>query len=220
MNSKQRRKRSAKKMKPLAMPLSLVLALFLMFGGTMAWFVASDGMVNPFHTKSFRYEVKGVDIFTPPDDADPAGPGDTYNKVVGATNTGDVPAFVRIMVLPYMIAQDGVTLLATELGKEVHLLDLNTTDWADGGDGYYYYLHQLAPNTSTTDLHTDLFTKVMIESNLGTEYDGAELKISVKMESSNIHRWSYREGWWGTDAAITSGDRALIDSTLADLTNS
>ncbi|MDR2525468.1 MAG: hypothetical protein LBC83_04645 [Oscillospiraceae bacterium] len=179
----------------------------------MAWFIATDGKLNPFDTGAYRYAVQAVDVFNKP--ATPPTGGETVQKRVGAQNTGDFPAFVRIMVHPSILAEDGVTILPAKIGKEVLIGDLNTTDWAYGGDGYYYYLHALEPDKSTTQLGQDLFTNVILAGDLGFEYDKASLQIEVQMESSDIRRWNYRQGWWKTTAPQSAGALSSIDSTLA-----
>jgi hypothetical protein len=200
-------------MKPLAVPLSVILALFILFGGTMAWFIATDGRLNPFQTGKFRYAVQAVDVFNKP--ATAPKNGDYVNKRVGAVNTGDFPAFVRLLVHPTILAADGVTLLPASFGNEVLITDLNTADWTYGGDGYYYYLHKLNPDKSTTQLGHDLFTQVQIAFGLGAAYDNATLHIEVKCESSDIKKWNYREGWWKATTAPTAAPLNAIDATLA-----
>ncbi|MDR2646529.1 MAG: hypothetical protein LBB67_00150 [Oscillospiraceae bacterium] len=207
--------RTIRSMRPLAIPLSIVLTVFMLFGGTMAWFISTDGAINRFVTSKRIFKVEVVDVFVTP--SIPPKAGDIVNKRVGASNTGDVPAFVRIMVLPRVVADDGETTLPAGIGKEILLPDLNTTDWADGGDGYYYYLHKLNPGTSTTDAGQDLFTQVKLAASLPASYEDASLRIEVTVESVGTAKWNYRETFWDSPAAITGGALLPIDTIWASL---
>ena len=193
----------------------MILALFMLLGGTMAWFVATDGRLNPFRTGSLRYAAQAVDVFAKPL-IQPRG-GDILNKRVGSVNTGDIACFVRLMVHPTIVGDDGMTLLPAGFGNEIVICDLNTTDWVDGGDGYYYYLHVLNPGVSTTTLGHDLFTQVQLAHGLGSAYNDATLHIEVKCESSDTKKWNYRQGWWNTTSAPVGAPLSTIDTTLAAL---
>ncbi len=197
----------------MAVPLSMILALFILFGSTMAWFIATDGRLNPFATGAYRFAVQAVDVFSKP--STPPNEGDILSKRVGSVNTGDYPAFVRLLVHPTILAADGMTILPASFGQEVIIRDLNTTDWTYGGDGYYYYLHKLDPGKSTTTLGKDLFTLVQFAQGLDPIYNGATLQIEVKCESSDIKKWNYRQGWWKSTSAPVGAPLNAIDTALA-----
>ncbi|MDR1928098.1 MAG: hypothetical protein LBQ33_05615 [Oscillospiraceae bacterium] len=201
--------------KLVMLPLSMLLALFVLIGGTLAWFIATDGRINPFRTGKYEYQVQAVDVFSAP--ASPAQPGEIVSKRVGAVNNGELSAFVRLLVLPSILSSDGSTLLPASFGSEVLIVDLNTTDWINGGDGYYYYLHRLDPGVSTTDLAQDLFSQVRIAPGLSADYNDANLKIEVKCESTDIMQWNYRIGWWNSADPVTAGALAPVDAALSAL---
>jgi hypothetical protein len=191
--------------------LSITLSMVLLLAGTFAWLKASDSVNNQFKLPQFQFDIPAVDIFTPP--ANPMNPdGSPVDKRVGAVNNGDLPGFVRLLVLPTIVASDGLTVLPARLGTEI-IADLNTTDWADGGDGYYYYLSKLPAGQQTPDL----FTNVRLAAGLDDSYKNASLTIEVKCEAIDTKKWNYRIGWWGSDAA-PSGAFAAIDQALRGLT--
>ncbi|MDR0417097.1 MAG: SipW-dependent-type signal peptide-containing protein [Propionibacteriaceae bacterium] len=189
----------------VALPLSLIL----LAASTFAWFTAADSVRNKLHAGEYEFSVPAVDVFTPP--ATPMEPGDSVEKRVGAVNSGSLPGFVRLMVLPTVVAADGKTMLPASLGKEV-VAALNVQDWADGGDGYYYYLRILHPTEATPEL----FTEVQIASDLGDRYKQAKLDIEVKSEAVGVGQWDYRVSWWGSDAAQTAGPLAVVDAALQE----
>lgn len=113
-------------------------------------------------------------------------------------NTGTIKQFVRVMVLPEVqvaVVGDSTSkqILPMAIGTDLLLEQLNTTDWKDGGDGYYYYVKEaVEPRKSTTNL----FDSIMLSDNLSDQYDDAELSLSLKVETINCTEDSYRNSWW------------------------
>jgi predicted ribosomally synthesized peptide with SipW-like signal peptide len=190
--------------------VSVVIAVALLLGGTSAWFRSSNSVTNKFGTPQYQFDVPAVDEFTPP--SVPLEPGDQTAKKVGAINRGDLPGFVRLLILPTVVAADKATVLPARIGNEIKI-KLNTTDWADGGDGYYYYLSKLPAGQSTPDL----FSEVGLASGLDGQYKGATLTVEVKCEAVDTRQWNYRIGWWGSDAAPTDTARLAVDTALNGL---
>jgi len=206
--------RRLRRAKPLIFVGCILLAVLLLLGSTLAWFTAADTVLNPIRREEpeKNFEVVEVDVFPP---------GQDYSKVVekrvGAQNIGELPAFVRVLVLPVFIAQDG-SLLPAVLGKagdpgvnvivtDFNLATWNTAtnqweggEWALGGDGYYYYLNRLDPETSTdiADLNKNLFSHLQLVTPIPAGYGDAMLVIEVKCEA--VEPMNYREAWWGMDA--------------------
>ena len=213
-----------RKKKPVIFFGSLALAILLLLGSTLAWFTASDLILNAIRREepSKNFQVMEVDDFPPGQDTT-----DSIVKRVGAQNVGDVPAFVRLLVLPVFRSAEG-HLLPAVLGKagdpgvNIVVEDFNLAsfiagawtegDWADGGDGYYYYLHRLDPATTTNSGSPDknLFNSLKLVS-VPEGYEDAKLLIEVKCEAVEVK--NYREAWWGltNNAAPTSPP---VESTL------
>ncbi|MDR1464098.1 MAG: hypothetical protein LBJ11_02195 [Oscillospiraceae bacterium] len=216
-SSKKTRKRRRKLPRPVLATLILVIATLSTVGGTMAWFAANAWQNNPFEAAAYNFEAQAVDVFEKP--STPPLPNQPFDKRVGADNVGDVPAFVRLLVIPtitYVNDENETVLLQASFGNEILFVDLNSVDWTYGNDGYYYYLYALPAKTSTTDLNRDLFTKVKLNPALGDQYHDAQLKIEVKLEAIQTAKWDYRLSWWGSAAAPASGSQyAFIDAALA-----
>lgn len=88
--SATRKKQNAKQKRILI--VSLAIALILVIGSTFAWFTSTDSVTNRL-TASSDYGVSITETFTPPEDW---VPGQEINKDVGAVNTGNISAFVRL----------------------------------------------------------------------------------------------------------------------------
>jgi hypothetical protein len=92
-----RTQRYKQKTKPLALALAFVLSLATVItGATFAWFTAQDDVTNHLETNHLTDgDVKIQEVWNPEDGKD-FEPGTEVNKDVGAINTGDTEAFVRI----------------------------------------------------------------------------------------------------------------------------
>jgi len=220
-----------RRQKPVIFIGSLALAVVLLLGSTLAWFTAADYVRNPMRRNEYAksFEVVEVDVFPPGQDTE-----GSMEKRVGSQNVGDLPAFVRLLVLPVFKSADD-NLLPAALGRDgtppdpananVIIEDFNLAtwneteekwnddgDWAPGGDGYYYYLHRLDPMTSTEDLHKNLFNSLRL-ADMPEGYENATLIIEVKCEA--VEPKNYREAWWGIPGNATPAEPFVPDDILA-----
>jgi len=203
-----------RKSRLLILSFCVLFSLTVLLGSTFSWFTAADSKTNNIYTDPMKdFKVIVVDIF----DDTPPPPGDPWNKRVGAVNHAEKPGFVRLLVMPAIVAADGETLLPAEFGTHITIEDLNTTDWMYGGDGYYYYLHALLPGESTDTMspRKNLFNTVKISDSLPAEYEDAHLKIEVKCEAVGIKQWDYRMGWWGNITAPSDANLKAVDDILS-----
>ena len=205
----------SKPVRPLLLLIpTIIVSMLLVAGSTLAWYINTDGVRNDFPGSKLTFNIEVIDVFTPP--TTPPLPGESFPKTVSATNTGEIPGFVRILVEPIIFADDsdGATPLPAEIGVQVKL-DINLTDWILGEDGYYYYLGLLGPGKTAPSL----FTTVELANPLGLEYQNATLKIEVKVEGVDYYKWNYRNAWWENPAVPPSGSSALatVEGTLSAL---
>ncbi len=190
---------------PVVLVLSSVFVLVTLLGNSFSWFTSKDSRINHFDTDGIEFSVGTVDIFEPPDSY---SPGDTAPKEVGAINKKDIPAFVRLMVMPSVVSADGQPLEAIP-GKQIELIGFNTDQWRYGGDGYYYYLGVLGPTGSGTDKTEPLFTAVKLADVLDDAYIGARMNIVIKTEAVDTKKWHYSFAWWQNH--VFPVDSPLID---------
>jgi hypothetical protein len=193
-----------KNIKPWVAAASVLMSITFLLGGTFSWFVATDEKINQINSKDINYSVPIVDIFNPDE------PWGVKNKQVSAENTGDIVAFVRIMVLPTVI-KDGQPLEA-QIGNEIIIKDLDTTKWMDGGDGYYYYLSILRPGETASPY---LFTEVELspEVKADPDYIGASLNIEVKADSVYAYG-DFETAWWNNQIPPAPDPINTIDAIL------
>ncbi|MCL2332069.1 MAG: hypothetical protein FWC54_01085 [Actinomycetia bacterium] len=197
--------------RPLVLSLTVILSIALLIGSTFAWFIQSDSRVNTFETNELVLRAVIKEDFEEPVTVKPS---ETVTKTVDVVNTGDVPSFARVLVLVEIVSENGELLAATP-GVTYTFNDLDTSSWADGGDGYYYYLGKLSPGQTTVQ---PLFSSVTLASGLGPEYNNARMKVEVKLEAAEAIRATYRDGWWRNgDVPPASTALINIDNLLKDL---
>jgi predicted ribosomally synthesized peptide with SipW-like signal peptide len=86
-----------RKSSPIILAIAIVLAVAtLVSGATFAWFTSRSSTRN--HLETDQMSAGDVTIYEvwDPEDGEHWQPGEQLNKHVGAVNTGDVPAMVRI----------------------------------------------------------------------------------------------------------------------------
>lgn len=193
---------------------ALVISVLLLTGSTLAQPAAAHDTGNePAPSKDGR-SIELINEFDPPSNLQP---GVSFPQTVGATNTGTIPGFVRLLVFPAIFIDypSGRKLLPAQIGKEV-LLDIDTANWMLGEDGYYYYLDRLMPGQTTPPLCTTI--TLADASVLTPEYYNAKVNFEIKGEFVNCQEWSYRDAWWGKNAAPPStGNLGHIENTLGGL---
>ena len=97
-------------------------------------------------------------------------PGDVVDKIVTVENSCQHPFYLRVK-----LASSSTS--AELLPQECLKVDLNTTDWTEGADGYIYYNRILEPGQVTEPV----FTQVEIVGEAVTREDiGTTLGLTVK----------------------------------------
>lgn len=141
-------KRVMKTKQPVAL-VALLLLLCCAVAGTLAYLVDStDPVTNTFTPASVSTEVN--------EDFD----GITKSNVT-IKNTGDIDAYIRVAVVVNWADKDGNVYggaVPTDKGdkKDYDLTLKANNGWIKGADGYYYYIHPVAPKESTTAIFEDI----------------------------------------------------------------
>lgn len=118
-------------------------------------------------------------------------------------NDGQTSQFVRVMILPVFVDDSGVL---QEIKLSDLAVDLNTTNWKDGGDGYFYFLDILKANATTSSV----FTQIKVPGSFGK----GQLSLHVKAEAITAGGNQYRQAFWNSTAAQTVEPLLSIDNTL------
>ena len=138
-----------KKKKPLIY-IALLFSVFLIIGGTIAYFTTSDTFNNEFNAGTYKMVVQ--EKFNSPSNW---MPGDRTPKTVKAINKGSTPAAVRIKLTPSWKDKNGNPLeLVDDEDNSVAIINFSD-DWEENyiySDGYYYYNNSLSTNEMAPSL--------------------------------------------------------------------
>ena len=141
-------KRVMKTKQPVAL-VALLLLLCCTVAGTLAYLVDSTDPVTNTFTPAH--------VSTAVDETFENG----VKSDVKIQNTGDIPAYIRVAVVVNWADKDGNVYggaVPTDKGdkKDYDLTLKANNGWIKGADGYYYYIHPVAPKESTTAIFEDI----------------------------------------------------------------
>lgn len=151
----------------------LAICIATLAAGTLAYFTAEGKAHNVITTGGVEIAVQewaDEEKTEPFKDLTGVMPNTTVTKIAEIKNTGASDAWVRVKVEKNIkLTGDGTP------DVSMVQLDVNTTDWTDGGDGYYYYNRALQPGEVTVPI----FTSVTFQAAMGNEYQNAQATVDV-----------------------------------------
>ncbi|MEO1770000.1 hypothetical protein [Candidatus Enterococcus ferrettii] len=195
-----------------------VICFLLLIGGSYLVYAAmtaqdrkeNDFQVGQVETRIFEENFDETMTEIPKDQSIP--------KEVRIENTGTIRQFVRVMVLPEVrksIVGDAENeqVLPLPIDTSIELEGMETTDWIDGGDGYYYYNKRL----DSGDRTSYLFESVRLPEQLSDRYHQTTLTISLKVETINCAQFAYRDAWWQGNTPEADSPLEAVDEALKAL---
>lgn len=187
-----------------------VLLVGLLMGSMIVYaaMTVTEKKTNQFQLGNMQTEVS--EVFT---ETTKISPGQKIKKEVKITNSGTMNQFVRVMLFPEVkkTGEDGSTrIFAVAIGKEL-IVDINTTNWVLGEDGYYYYTDSVKPGSAAAT--PALFSSVMLKAGLDSSYTDATTTLLVKAEAVNCNVGNFRDAWWQGQQP-TSTNLKKIDEML------
>ncbi len=161
----------------------LVICVATLAAGSLAYFTYVDTATNVITAGNIKISLREWAVTeeggetVPFEDALHAMPGGDVSKIVQVENVGGEAAWVRLEV-------EKVIALAIEEGEaDTSLIscDIDTENWTEK-DGYYYYLHILAPGEMTTPL----FTQVHFSKEMGNLYQNSRVNIQISAQATQV----------------------------------
>lgn len=151
----------------------LAICVAILAVGSLAYFTSEGKAHNVITSGGVGIAVQewaDAEKKTPFEDLTGVMPDTTVTKIVEIKNTGASAAWVRVKVEKAIkLTGDGIP------DVSMVQLDVNTTDWTDAGDGYYYYNNTLQPGEVTAPI----FTSVTFKAAMGNEYQNATATVDV-----------------------------------------
>lgn len=181
-------------MKRKLLILSLLMICVATFAvGSVAYFNAEETAHNVITTGGVQIALQewaDVEKKTPFEDLEGVMPKTSVTKIAEVKNTGASDAWIRVQVVKNIqIEGEGTPNL------DLIELDLNTTDWTLGTDGYLYYNEPLAPGEVTVPV----FTSVTFDETMDNMYRGATITVSLLAQAvqsaNNGATVSEANGW-------------------------
>lgn len=148
------------------------MLLSLAVVGSFSYLQSEDEVINRFTVDSNESEI--IEKYTVPNDLDK---NTTILKSVQIKNSGDVPCYVRVLVVPASDPESYRLETAETTDDRLN----GGKDWyhEDGWDNYYYYKKILQPGETTSAL----FTKITVLSDLN-DLNQEDAQIIVYEESN------------------------------------
>ena len=158
--------------------LTVLLLAFSAFQTTLAAFKVVNESVHEIDMANVKARI--IEQYEP---ASGVYPGNTVDKVVNVSNTGNSDCVVRVAVEKAWgesRGDDGKLIADGAYSTDNILIEYNTEYWLyDNTDGYFYYKGVLKPGETTLK---PLFKEFTVDSNTGNEYKGLQADIAIKME--------------------------------------
>ena len=121
---------------------------------------------------------------------------------VSVLNTGTDVSYVRVAVVAGWTDADGNIIKGCDFTTEGSLTGLNTTDWAKGTDGFYYYKRAIVPGNSTKALFTSY--KPATAPVEGLKFEMSVSTQAVACDNSEDHDNSCKaKSAWGEGIPVT-----------------
>lgn len=182
------------KKKNVVLISSIVLAVLLVVGGTMAWFTSETKEVtNTFKTGTVDIEVN--EEFDE-DDNQNINPGDVKTKEVKVSNVGTKSAYIRVKLTPVW---DGGK-LPNEV--EFHKGDVVTTaimayyeilnDWQLHNDGWCYYPYIVEKDSPTPNIIEEV---IFAGKYMPNTYQGKQFTLKVEAEAIQASNGAALDEW-------------------------
>lgn len=140
-------------------------------GSFASWFTSKDQVENEFNIGS--YDIVTHEEFTP----EGHSIGENITKEVTVQNTGTLPAYVRVKIVPFW--KNGMPLKCNGVDT-VSLNFSNSSEWFNIGD-FYYYKKILQPGEKSEPLLDGLVVNSELKDN--SDYKIENLVVDVFTES-------------------------------------
>lgn len=151
----------------------VVLLLTFAVGGTLAYLVTqTDSVVNTFTPANVDTEIDETFV-------------NNVKSSIKVENKGNIPVYVRVALVGNWCDSNG-NVVEPWNGS----VTINSSDWIEGNDGYYYYTRPLAASATTSNLLRSSITASARE-------DGAHLVITVLQQSIQAEPTTAVQNAWG-----------------------
>ena len=116
---------------------------------------------------------------------------DDETQNISIKNTGDIPAYLRAIVIVNFVSEESGNIHATSPVANVdYSITLGSERWVPGSDGYYYYLDDVTAQTSSEVLISEL-------EEITDAPDGYKLSVTVLAQAVQAEPDKAVQALWG-----------------------
>ena len=151
--------------------LSVMLAIAALFGGTAAWFIASDSASGTVGTGNISVALSVADNFEVENIA--AGDNILAGETATVTTSLEDGAYLRLQ-------------LSAE-GTKATDADITITlgDWVDGSDGYYYYGGKTTTDATVAETGDPVALPTIVLKNTSNAQDDT-ITVTISVEAVQV----------------------------------
>ena len=170
--------------------IMIAASSLLAIKGTIAYFQNQSNINNFLYVKELKVDL--LDLF---DNNKYALPGDTLNKDVSMSNTGEVDAIVRIQLTPsWTPSTDSNGNILSNDTITVNFSNTVQTDWTFI-DGWWYYNKILLPGEDTSLLVDSLYYTVVSNDTHDIDYSNSQYSLDVLAQSLQAYPEASSSTW-------------------------
>lgn len=182
----------------------MVICIAIAAVGTLAFFNSDAIAHNVITTGSVKIALHEYADAEKKPFTDKTGvmPGMTVTKIAEVENTGASAAWVRVKLTPAIELADAVLPDGFTVNTGLVKPDVNTADWTEGEDGYFYYKEALKPGETTAPV----LNSVTFDVAMGNEYQGATATVTVTaqaVQTANNGTSAQTASGWPADGTKT-----------------
>lgn len=199
------------KKKLTAVALIVCMLAIMLVGASLAYFTDTETADNTFTVGSVEIELnEPAWKATGEKDAPQVYPGEKLDKDPQVKNIGENPCLVRIKVEGLDSLKDYCKEKAADADKLITIEGLNTTDWKQEGD-YYYYLKPLDKDATTPAL----FAGIRMPYSLENLPEGTTNDFGVKVTAEAVQAQGAFPSYSTIADGISEAELATVVSFFA-----
>lgn len=198
------------KKKIFAICIIVALIATAVISGTLAYFTDTDDATNVFTVGNVNIDLTEPNWLVNGEEADDVYPGEALPKDPTIENIGANPCFVRIKVTGLdclknagLSAQD----VAYRTNYNVGVLGEN---WADGGDGYFYYTKVLGKGETTPAV----FDSIVIPTDVTNAIGNLDISYEIEVFAEAVQAQGAKASWAEVQAMDVNAIKDWFDAAF------
>ena len=184
------------KKKIIALCLIVALVAIALISGTLAYFTDTEDATNVFTVGNVNIELLEPNWNTNGNESDDVYPGEPLPKDPMVKNIGANPCFVRIKVTGLDCLKVAGLSAENVAYRTNYVVGALGDKWADGGDGYFYYVGVLAKDETTSAV----FDSIVIPTDVVNATGALDISYEIEVYAEAIQAQGAQTSWPAVEA--------------------